>query len=231
MIQVIQRHCQFSANSVNKQRPDWFDRECIFDSFKETFTDRVKYTAFFDTANGKDHFIFNKNVNVVEVESGGEAESFTNVLKYAIDQNYKDTDIIYFVEDDYLHRDGWVDVLEEGFDMIGADYYTLYDHPDKYQLPMYDNLQSKIIATSNIHWRTTPSTTCTFACSFETLKKYMDIHLKFCSGDYTRDHDMFTELWAQGSNLISCIPGYSTHVEANMLSPIINWKQSCFSTL
>ena len=27
------------------------------------------------------------------------------------------------------------------------------------------------------------------------------------------------------SNLISSIPGYSTHVEGNMLSPTINWNQ------
>jgi glycosyltransferase involved in cell wall biosynthesis len=29
----------------------------------------------------------------------------------------------------------------------------------------------------------------------------------------------------RGTNLISSIPGYSTHVEGNMLSPTINWNQ------
>ena len=192
MIRVFQRHCSFSSNSAGKERPDWFDREKIFDKFIKTFTDKVEYTAFYDTANGKEHFIFNKNVNVVETEAGGEAKSFTNVLKYVVDQEYNNSDIIYFVEDDYLHRDGWVDILLEGVNEIGADYYTLYDHPDKYYLTMYQTLQSKIIATSNIHWRTTPSTTCTFACTFETLKKYIDIHLKFCNDGYTKDHQMFT---------------------------------------
>tara|TARA_R100000664_G_C2731139_1_gene121692 strand:- start:135 stop:812 length:678 start_codon:yes stop_codon:yes gene_type:complete len=224
MIRIFQRHCSFSSNSAGKERPDWFDREKIFDKFIKTFTDKVEYTAFYDTANGKEHFIFNKNVNIVETEAGGEAKSFTNVLKYVTEQKYKDSDIIYFVEDDYLHRDGWVSVLLEGVNEIGADYYTLYDHPDKYYLPMYQALQSKIIATSNIHWRTTPSTTCTFACTFETLKRYIDIHLKFCNDGYTKDHEMFTELWQKGSNLISCIPGYSTHVEANMLAPTIDWS-------
>jgi hypothetical protein len=33
MIRVFQRHCNFSSNSHNKPRPDWFDREKIFDSF------------------------------------------------------------------------------------------------------------------------------------------------------------------------------------------------------
>ena len=225
MIRIFQRHCQFSSNSVNKQRPGWFDREAIFDSFVKTFTKDVVYKAFYDITSGRDHFIFNKNVYIIERESGTEAKSFTSVLKYVVEQDYEDSDIIYFVEDDYLHKDGWVDILLEGVNEIGADYYTLYDHPDKYYLPMYEELQSKIIATSSIHWRTTPSTTCTFACTFKTLKKYIDLHLKFCSGTFTKDHQMFTELWSQGSNLVSCIPGYSTHVEANMLTPTINWNK------
>ena len=112
------------------------------------------------------------------------------------------------------------------FEYIGADYYTLYDHPDKYWLPMYDDLTSKIIATPSTHWRTTPSTTNTYACTYETLMKHFDTHVKYCDliEKWTKDHDKFTDLWNQGSNLISCIPGYSAHVEANMLSPIINWE-------
>ena len=149
MIRIFQRHCQFSSNSANKQRPEWFNREKIFDSFQKTFTDKVSYTAFYDTLNGSKHFIFNKNVNIVETEGGSEAKSFNNLLKYVHEQDFKDEDIIYFVEDDYLHLDGWIDIMLEGFNQIGADYYTLYDHPDKYYLPMYQDLQSKIITTEN----------------------------------------------------------------------------------
>ena len=227
MIRIFQRHCNFSSNSVNKQRPEWFDREKIFDTLMSTIDNRVNYTALFDKGSGniKDHFLSKKKVNIIEINAGSEAKSFLSVLNYVNKQNYNDEDIIYFIEDDYLHRSGWVDILIEGVEMIGADYYTLYDHPDKYYLPMYETLQSKIIATPLTHWRTTPSTTCTFACKFATLKKYFDVHIKFCSGQYTKDHDMFTNLWQQGSNLISCIPGYSTHVESNMLSPLINWNK------
>ena len=224
MIRIFQRHCQFSSNSANKQRPEWFNREKIFDSFQKTFTDKVSYTAFYDTLNGSEHFIFNKNVNIVETEGGSEAKSFNNLLKYVHGQDFKDEDIIYFVEDDYLHLDGWVDIMLEGFNQIGADYYTLYDHPDKYYLPMYQDLQSKIITTENSYWRTAPSTTCTFACKFGTFKKYFEDHLKFCSEGFTHDHQMFLHLWSIGSNLVSCMPAYSTHVEANMLSPFREWE-------
>jgi|TARA_R110000822_G_scaffold136701_1_gene274200 glycosyltransferase involved in cell wall biosynthesis len=224
MIRIFQRHCQFSSNSANKQRPEWFNREKIFDSFKDTFTDEINYTAFYDTLNGSEHFIFNKGVNIVETEGGSEAKSFNNLLKYVYKQDFKEDDIIYFVEDDYLHLNGWVNIMLEGFNQIGADYYTLYDHPDKYYLPMYQDLQSKIITTENTYWRTVPSTTCTFACKFGIFKKYFEDHLKFCSEGFTQDHQMFLHLWSIGSNLVSCMPAYSTHVEANMLSPFIEWE-------
>jgi hypothetical protein len=42
---------------------------------------------------------------------------------------------------------------------------------------------------------------------------------------WTKDHDKFINLWSIGSNLVSSIPGYSTHVEGNMFSPIIKWQE------
>ena len=229
MIRVFQRHCNFSSNSHNKPRPDWFDREKIFDSFVSTLDERVDYTAFHDSGNGEieDHFLNTKNVNKISKKGGNDAQSFLNLLNHVIEQNYSDDDIIYFLEDDYLHKPGWIDILSEGFKYIGADYYTLYDHPDKYQLPMYENLQSKIIATPSTHWRTTPSTTNTYACRFKTLKKHFDIHVNSCDlvEKWTKDHDKFINLWSIGSNLVSSIPGYSTHVEGNMLSPTIKWQE------
>lgn len=229
MIRIFQRHCNFSTQSAHKPRPTWFDREKIFDSFISTLDERVDYTAFHDSGNGsiEEHFLQNKNVNKVSMLGGNDAQSFLNVLNYIVKQKYDNNDIIYFLEDDYLHKAGWIDIMLEGFEYIGADYYTLYDHPDKYYLQMYESLQSKIIATPSVHWRTTPSTTNTYACKFETLKKHFNIHVRYCDlvEKWTKDHDKFTHLWSVGSNLVSCIPGYSTHVEGNMLSPTINWSE------
>jgi glycosyltransferase involved in cell wall biosynthesis len=228
MIKIFQRHCLFSSNSEHKQRPSWFDREKMFDSFVKGLDSRVELTCMFDSSRGEvdQHFLAKKDIKVVSLKGGNDAISFLNVLNYVKDQNCDPNDIIYFLEDDYIHRDGWIDVLQEGFDKIGADYFTLYDHPDKYFLPMYEDLTSKIIVTSNAHWRTVPSTTNTYACRYSTLIKHFDIHVKHCDlvDKWTKDHDKFIELWNSGSNLISCIPGYSAHVEAGMLSPLIDWS-------
>jgi hypothetical protein len=234
MIRIFQRHCNFSSNSHNKPRPDWFDREKIFDSFINTLDKRVDYTAFHDCGNGsiEDHFLSTKNINKISELGGNDAQAFLNLLNYVIKQDYDKDDIIYFVEDDYLHKEGWIDIMLEAFTEIDPDYCTLYDHPDKYTnqdsyLTMYNDLQSQVLATSSLHWRTVPSTTNTYACRFKTLKKHFDIHVQYCDlvEKWTKDFNKFLHLWNEGSNLISCIPGYSSHIESTMFSPIYNWER------
>ena len=66
-IRAFQLHCNFSELSQNKPRPDWFNREKIFDLFISTLDERVDYTAFHDSGNGEieDHFLSNKNVKKI----------------------------------------------------------------------------------------------------------------------------------------------------------------------
>jgi hypothetical protein len=227
MIRIFQRHCNFSSNSHHKPRPEWFDREKIFDHLISTLDDRVEFTAFHDSGNGSidDHFLKNKDINKISQKGGNDAQSFLNLLNYVIKQDYNDEDIIYFLEDDYLNKPGWINILLEGFEYIEADYYTLYDHPDKYWPQIWDKIQSYILTSPSVHWRTTTSTTNTYACKLKTLKKHFDIHVQYCDlvEKWTKDHAKFTHLWSIGSNLLSCIPGYSAHCEPAYLSPITDW--------
>jgi hypothetical protein len=194
-----------------------------------TLDERVEYTAFHDSGNGeiKDHFLQNKNVNKISEKGGSGAQTFVNLLNHVIKQDYNDNDIIYFLEDDYLHKPGWINVLLDGFKYINADYYTLYDHPNKYYPELIDKFPTSLFVTPTAHWRTTMSTTNTYACEFKTLKKHFNIHIQHCDleAKWVKDHDKFTHLWNIGSNLISCVPGYSSHIEENMLSPITDWSQ------
>ena len=133
------------------------------------------------------------------------------MLDYVTNKKFHPDTILYFVEDDYLHLPGWLDVLLEGFSIPEADYVTLYDHKDKYFFPMYKELKSRLFATRSCHFRETPSTTQTFATRFKTLLRDLPIHQKYSEGrDISQDHEKFLELGRQGATLISSIPGWST---------------------
>ena len=226
-IKIFVRHCNISSNSVGKSRPEWFSREKCWENLKSTIDSDTDITVLFDGTPSSDHFLSKDKdgYELVCIPGGNDGKSFLNLLEYVNQQDIDDDTILYFLEDDYYHKPGWGNILREGFEYIGVDYITLYDCKDKYFLPMYDELQGKILSTPSTHWRTTPSTTNTYSMLSQTLKKHYDIHTEYCDlvKGYTRDHDKFLRLWSEGSNLVSCIPGYSTHCETEYLSPCIDW--------
>lgn len=223
-IKVFLRHWNGATGRKQHARPEWFSYEQCYRSVKNA---KVDLTILLDGTKQNHHFQFDLEDKVIEYTGGSDAASLLYCLKYIENSNLHDNDIVYIVEDDYLHQPGWEDIMREAFDAFDVDYVTLYDHPDKYFLPMYETLQSKLLHTKSLHWRTTPSTCNTYAAKWSTLKKHWDTHVKYCLPEQTHDgydHTKFLDLWNQGSNLISCIPGYSTHCELPFLSPTINWN-------
>jgi len=227
-IEVFLRHCFYSKlqEQPSRSRPSWWDKEKVFQNFKRTLDpELVNYTIVYDETYGKIKDTFLKEESNVEIiQCGGEAKSFLRTLDIITSKNFDDDTIIYFLEDDYLHRDNWVPILLEGF-TLPVSYVTLYDHGDKYQ-PMYKDLMSKILITDHSHWKPVPSTTNTFATKFKTLKEDLFFHKKHSTNvEPSNDHMKFIELSQNQKYLISCIPGYSTHCHAEFLSPCIDWEK------
>ena len=144
-------------------------------------------------------------------------------------RNFDDDQIVYLLEDDYLHRSGWCDIMLEGFS-INASYVTLYDFEE------FNNqdILCKIFSTDRCHWRSVPASTNTFACRYKTLLEDLNIHEKYSSSHaikekegfyFSKDYDKFWELQKHNRYVISSIPGWSTHCDANFLSPIIDWEK------
>jgi hypothetical protein len=225
-IEVFLRHCYHTnvgGSAIN--RPDWWDKEKVFENFKRTLnSETTNYTVIYDKHYGERSETFLKDEkSVYEIDCGKESLSFCETLKYILSQNFDDDTIIYFLEDDYVHRPDWDKILIDGFN-LPISYITLYDHLDKYQ-EMYKDFMTKVLHTELSHWMPTPSTTNTFAVKFKTLKEDYLIHQKYSTGyEPSFDHGKFIELNQKGRNLISSIPGYSTHSHKDFLAPCIDWS-------
>lgn len=221
LVEVFVRHCNYSSISAGKQRPSGFSKKVCFENLVATSRNsKVHFTYFLDVAVEGDHFLKGK---AIEIREGTESGSFLRMLEYVERLDLHPDTIVYFLEDDYLHKPDWVAVLLEGFS-LPVDYVTLYDHRDKYM--HYPNLSSKILHTASCHWRTTPSTTNTYAMRFRTLKADYGTHERFSLGrKVTADHAKFCFLRKKGRVLISSMPGFSTHADPQFLSPCMDWTK------
>lgn len=229
-VEVFFRHCLYSHISAKKKRPPFFSHEACFQNLLSTLNPReANLTLFLDTVNRKleeEHFLRRKGSSypLITVEKGSEASSFLALAEYIASLKLHPNTILYLVEDDYLHRPGWTAVLKEAFSLPAIEYATLYDHADKYDPKMYPKLKSRLYATKSCHWRTTPSTTHTFAVRFSTFLEDLSIHRKFSENrKISVDHKKFLRLGRRGRVLVSALPGYSTHMDPEALSPAVDW--------
>jgi hypothetical protein len=174
------------------------------------------------------------------VNYGSGSQTFLHAFEIAIAR--EQNDIVYFVEDDFLHLPGSRSLLEEAFIETCADYVTLYDHPDKYLKRTEKGMnpfvkkggeKTRVIRTTSSHWKETNSTVMTFASRVYTLREDERIWRWCVAGSFPRDFKAFCKLVKKGFNirilkpkriLIHPVPGWSTHGESAFLSPYISWE-------
>jgi hypothetical protein len=222
-IHIYYRHA--SENRTNPYRPKWFSYENCFRNLLETIKgyDFIDLTLALDgdinldfTKNYQDKFtLFSTNYK-------SSLLSYRDLLKYIKEQHMEPNDLIYFLENDYLHVGSWVDKIIELYSTFSnLDYVSLYDHNDKYFLPMYDELVSKIITTETHHWRTTPSTCGSFIINRKIFEEDYDIW-----SINVGDHNTFIYLNENRNRFVfTPIPGLSTHCMEGLMSPTIDWEQ------
>lgn len=222
---VVLRHCAEAPGS--KPRPPWFDKQRALAGVLAEVP-AADCVVVFDAASGPvPAYVAGCGAGrVVAGRLGCDRRSMLAATKVALDTpGLRDEDILYFVEDDYAHRPGWAGVLREAFEHDVADYVTLYDHPDKYDAAAYPGLQCRLTATPSAHWRTTPSTTNTWAVRAGRLRADLDVHARFLRGyGHHADHEKFVALREErGARLASCVPGWATHCHVPLLSPCVAW--------
>ena len=227
---------RISEGGYPKEKPDYITKiNCLKNALKHFKQDDflLIMDGVSDNLKSEIEKVYTGKAQIVNIGNGAgtfnlsldHASGLTNILMVT------DDEIIYFLEDDYFHKAGSQKILEDGFD-LGMDYVTLYDHPDKYLNPIeggnpYCEGRSeftRVYLGNNSHFKTTNSTTMTFAAKVKTLKDDQVILRKWTAGEHPHDFQLFLELQKKGKRLTSSIPGYSTHGETRWLTPLTNWE-------
>lgn len=220
-----------SLNNLSKVFKDW-EIICVADNCDEALLTRLK----------KDY----QFAQLIETQLGNPG-SFWKLYEMAL-QVAKDEDIFYFAEDDYLHLPESPEAIEEGLQYF--DYVTLYDHSDKYKvagMPLNPYAKAnrysestEIVKGPTQLWRTSNSTTMTFAVTGKTLKEDADIWSITKTAKKDFDFDNFCvitkqalilksrfikqiprrlQFWSKPKRYLGiCIPGLSLHLEQSFLS-------------
>ena len=224
---------RISDSGYSKVKPKYINnRNCLWNAIN-TFqeVDFEDWIVIADNVSEETDVIIQGYVpkeRIEYVSVGHGAGTFNLALDKAL--TFDDNEIVYFCENDYLHLPNSKKVIEEGLNEIGADFVSLYDHPDKYIDGANPYVQgggemTRVMLSTSSHWKVTNSTTMTFASKVKTLRKTENILREYTQGSYPRDFDMFVHLYNSAHYLVTPIPGYSTHGETAWLTPLIDWQK------
>jgi len=242
---MIHAYYRLSDKNRRGKAPPYFTNEICLLNFLKNFNlyDGDTFTLIADNiSDSTENWIKTLNKNYIKT-SLGNSGSFDFILKKSI-QDHDDDDIIYFIENDYIHRKYSREALIEAFDILNADYVSLYDAPEKYNnhyninynkfidcgSNIFNDYKSIVYYGSNNYWRSSNSFTMTFAAKVKTLKKdYETFKYNITephNGEYKpipNDYALFNFLSTTFQRkLITPIPGYCTH--GDILSPNIVWQ-------
>ena len=226
---------RISDTGYNKVKPDYINNENCLKNFCNVFFDYIYDTHIIADGVSEDTYNMIKKyinpINIERVKIGHGAGTFNLALDKALKWN--NNEIVYFVENDYIHLQGSPQILKEGF-KLGTSYVTLYLHPDKFIPPFAGGNPevdqdggcfTKIYRGETQLFGMFNSTTMTFAAEVKTLKQDETILRKHTSGTHPNDFQMFLELRDKGSALLCPLNTFSTHGETAWLAPLYKVKQ------
>ena len=226
---------RLSDTGYNKVKPDYVTNENCLRNFCNVFYDHIyDIHVIADNVCEETYEMIKRYVydlQITRVSCGNGAATFNLALDKAL--KLEDDDIVYFVENDYIHLQNSPQIIREVMN-LGADYGTLYLCPDKFISPQEGGnpevdvdggYETKIYRGETQLYAFFNSTTMTFFSSVKNLKRDVEILRKHTSGTYPNDFHMFLELRDNGKSLLCPLNTYSTHGETMWLAPLYKTKQ------
>ena len=137
-------------------------------------------------------------------------------------------DLIFFVEDDYLHFEESLEEMVSTYERISSQLNKdIFMCPSDYPYLYMNNEKTNLLLGSKRHWRSINKTLCTFLAPISFIDKYWDNFKKNCQDRHDPFEKYLNELYEK-ELCISPVKSLSVHF-ANInssygLSPYINYK-------
>lgn len=163
---------------------------------------------------------------LIELEVTGNGPSFGAVCRHARERA---TDVIYMVEDDYLHDVPAIHEMIESYarlsDLFGGDIVLFpSDRPGPYR-----HVEStQLVLGSHRHWRRLGETTATSVTTATLLDKYWDRYIALEQYGVDPDITEATTIYPI-YNEVPClapVPSLAVHFQQlDEISPFVDWRQ------
>tara|TARA_S200000501_G_scaffold375304_1_gene426985 strand:+ start:952 stop:1974 length:1023 start_codon:yes stop_codon:yes gene_type:complete len=198
----------------------------------EKFDEILKKQSFQSKILSLDIDFYRKGINKINEEGKKVTENqISNMsnIHQSLDIAKNCEDLIYFVEDDYLHK---IDAIEEmifTYEKISTQLNKeMILCPADYPY-LYNNLQkSNIFIGNKYHWRSVEETLCTFLTSQKLINQYWDKFISVCKTEHYPFEKPFHEIYKK-ELCISPIPSLAVHFtninSVYGLSPLMNYKK------
>ncbi|MBD1174880.1 glycosyltransferase family 2 protein [Pelagibacterales bacterium SAG-MED01] len=141
----------------------------------------------------------------------------------------KGEDIIFFVEDDYLHFEPMLEEMVASYERIASQINKdIFMCPSDYPYLYMDNKKTNVLIGNKRHWRTIDKTLCTFMTSKNLLEKYWENFQKTCEDRNDPFEKYINEIY-QKEICVSPLKSLSLHLtninSSYGLAPFIDYKK------
>tara|TARA_A100001011_G_scaffold221831_1_gene229769 strand:+ start:1415 stop:2410 length:996 start_codon:yes stop_codon:yes gene_type:complete len=138
-------------------------------------------------------------------------------------------DLIFFVEDDYLHFEPMMEEMIASYERISSQVNKdIFMCPADYPYLYMNNEKTNILIGSKRHWRTINQTLCTFMTTKNLMDKYFDNFYKTCLDRNDPFEKYINEIYTK-EVCISPLKSLSLHVtnvnSSYGLSPFLDYKK------
>ena len=176
---------------------------------------------------------FIKNIKKINAKNqqvtSNQMSNMSNIHKSLIIAKNESKDLIYFVEDDYIHQSNAIQEMIFTYERLSSQFNKeLFLCPADYPY-LYNKIEpTSILIGSSKHWRLVNETLCTFLTSKSIIEKYWEKLTSMCKFEHYPFEQPLHEIY-KDEKCLSPIPSLAIHL-TNInsifgLSPNVDWKK------